>query len=279
MRKHKLIDCLVVVLASAVLLLGCGDSLSEEQIQGILRDVEHLGGDENPLSEEPAANTDMHIPRITADSELFSDDLDIWSKWSGRLAQVSGTVIDVIPGTHTAYVTLLVGNKSVVCEMWAYPDAAVLRDMAKQRQWVTIQGVLDLFGPGKIWLDGCQFLPENPEEPPANADMHIPRITADSELFSNDVDIWSEWSGRLAQVSGTVIDVIPGTHTAYVTLLVGNKSVVCEMWAYPDAAVLRDMAKQRQWVTIQGVLDLFGPGKIWLDGCQFLPENPEEDAP
>ena len=279
MRKHKFIDCLVVVLASAVLLLGCGDSLSEEQIQGILRDVEHLGGDENPLSEEPAANTDMHIPRITADSELFSDDVDIWSEWSGRLAQVSGTVIDVIPGTHTAYVTLLVGNKSVVCEMSSYPDAAVLRDMAKQRQWVTIQGVLDLFRPGKIWLDGCQFLPENPEEPPANADMHIPRITADSELFSNDVDIWSEWSGRLAQVSGTVIDVIPGTHTAYVTLLVGNKSVVCEMSSYPDAAVLRDMAKQRQWVTIQGVLDLFRPGKIWLDGCQFLPENPEEDAP
>ena len=273
MRKRQLMECLVVVLASAVLLLGCGDPLSEEQIQGILRDVENLGG------EEPSANTDLHIPRITADSELFSSDIDIWSEWRGRLAEVSGTVIDVSPGTHTAYVTLLVGNKSVVCEMWAYPDAEVLRDMAKQRQWVTIQGVLASFRPGKIWLDGCQFRSENPEELPANTDLHIPRITADSELFSSDIDIWSEWRGRLAEVSGTVIDVSPGTHTAYVTLLVGNKSVVCEMWAYPDAEVLRDMAKQRQWVTIQGVLASFRPGKIWLDGCQFLPENPEEDAP
>ena len=158
MRQRQLMECLVVVLASAVLILGCGDSLSEEQIQGILRDVENLGG------EEPSANTDLHIPRITADSELFSSDIDIWSEWGGRLAEVSGTVIDVSPGTHTAHVTLLVGNKSVVCEMWDYPDAEVLRDMAKQRQWVTIQGVFDLFWPGKIWLDGCQFLPENPEE-------------------------------------------------------------------------------------------------------------------
>ena len=279
MRKHKLIDCLVVVLASAVLLLGCGDSLSEEQIQGILRDVEHLGGDENPLSEEPSANTDMHIPRVTADSELFSNDFDIWSEWRGRLAQVSGTVIDVFLWTHTADVTLLVGNKSVDCEMWAYPDAAVLRDMAKQRQWVTIRGVLFDFSPGELELDGCQFWHENPEEPSANTDMHIPRITADSELFSNDFDIWSEWRGRLAQVSGTVIDVFLWTHTADVTLLVGNKSVDCEMWAYPDAAVLRDMAKQRQWVTIRGVLFDFSPGELELDGCQFWHENPEENAP
>ena len=273
MRKRQFMECLVVVLASAVLLLGCGDSLSEEQIQGILRDVENLGG------EEPSANTDLHIPRITADSELFSNDADIRSEWDGRLAQVSGTVIDVIPSTHTAYVTLLVGNKSVVCEMSSYPDAEVLRDMAKQRQWVTIRGVLDSFSPGKIRLDGCQFWPENPEEPPANTGLDIPRITSDSELFSNDADIRSEWDGRLAQVSGTVIDVIPSTHTAYVTLLVGNKSVVCEMSSYPDAEVLRDMAKQRQWVTIRGVLDSFSPGKIRLDGCQFWPENPEEDAP
>ena len=279
MRKHKFIDCLVVVLASALLLLGCGDSLSEEQIQGILRDVEHLGGDENPLSEEPSANTDMHIPRVTADSELFSNDIDIWSEWRGRLAQVSGTVIDVYLGIHTADVTLLVGNKSVDCEIWAYPDAAVLRDMAKQRQWVTIRGVLVSFNPGKLELDGCQFWHENPEEPSANTDMHIPRVTADSELFSNDIDIWSEWRGRLAQVSGTVIDVYLGIHTADVTLLVGNKSVDCEIWAYPDAAVLRDMAKQRQWVTIRGVLVSFNPGKLELDGCQFWHENPEENAP
>ena len=158
MRKLKLMECLVVVLASAVLLLGCGDPLTDEQIQGILRDVENLG------DEEPSANTDLHIPRITADSELFSNDVDISSEWRGRLAQVSGTVIDVNLGTHTADVTLLVGNKSVDCEMWAYPDAAVLRDMAKQRQWVTIRGVLVLFNPGEIWLDGCQFWHENPEE-------------------------------------------------------------------------------------------------------------------
>ena len=109
--------------------------------------------------------------------------------------------------------------------------------------------------------------------------MHIPRVTADSELFSNDIDIWSEWRGRLAQVSGTVIDVYLGIHTADVTLLVGNKSVDCEIWAYPDAAVLRDMAKQRQWVTIRGVLVSFNPGKLELDGCQFWHENPEENAP
>ena len=135
------------------------------------------------------------------------------------------------------------------------------------------------FSPGKLDLDGCQFLPESQEEPSANTDLHIPRITADSELFSNDFDIRSEWRGRLVEVSGTVIDVYVGTHTADVTLLVGNKSVECEMSSYPDAEVLRDMAKQRQWVTIRGVLVSFSPGKLDLDGCQFLPENPEEDAP
>ncbi len=102
----------------------------------------------------------------------------------------------------------------------------------------------------------------------------IAYITAESQFFPATEDAGMEvrrnWLGRLGEVSGIVSEVLIGTDDAWITLQVGNKSVECDMSAYPDESSLRQMARERSSLTIRGTLEVFRAGRVWMSGCWII---------
>ena len=114
-------------------------------------------GNDSPLT--PGSND---IAYITTESHYFPDTLDarmdVKRVWLGRIGEATGIVNEVLITTQHASVTLLVGNKTVLCDMSSYPDEASLRQHARERSSLTIRGVLEQFTSGRIWLSGCWII-------------------------------------------------------------------------------------------------------------------------
>ena len=101
-------------------------------------------------------------------------------------------------------------------------------------------------------------------------DSQILVVTADSKFFTNEetwFDVWRQYQGAFAQVSGIVISAENYTDEAVIKLRVGNKSVTCRMTLRREQNSLKSLLHKQ--VRIEGALKHFAANHVVMEGCQF----------
>lgn len=157
-------------------MITCIQKVDDREVDSIVRrvstrDLKRLGGTLNsPASrgdsnrvpsptptakvvEKGSSTRNIGLQRITADSQLFTDDPEVWIENQGKRVVVSGKVSSAGYGL----ITLSVGYKSVECKMAQHFTEAELHLLEQQAKNLTIIGTVRMTNVNEIRLQGCRI--------------------------------------------------------------------------------------------------------------------------